>query len=93
MPTMALAIIVDDRTDVWEDNVKSQIVQARPFNHYPALAAQLVGAFFLPKQNLSACGKCCKQSLISLDNCVVLAIRILVLCQARPFNHYPALAA
>lgn len=49
---MALAIIVDDRTDVWEDNVKSQIVQARPFNHYPALAAQLVGACFLPKHIL-----------------------------------------
>jgi hypothetical protein len=43
VPTMAVAIIVDDRVDVWEPGVREQIVVASQFNHYPTAAAHACG--------------------------------------------------
>ena len=40
---MGIAIIIDDRVDVWENNVKNQIVKATPFNWYPNLTAYAMG--------------------------------------------------
>jgi hypothetical protein len=40
---MALAIVVDDRIDVWEPGVLEQIVVASPFNHYPTAASSALG--------------------------------------------------
>lgn len=40
---MAMAIVVDDRVDVWEAGVREQIVEASPFNHYPTAAAHACG--------------------------------------------------
>lgn len=40
---MSIAIIVDDRMDVWEAAVRDQLVMAAPFNHYPTCAAAAVG--------------------------------------------------
>lgn len=41
--TMSIAIIVDDRMDVWEAAVRDQLVMAAPFNHYPTCAAAAIG--------------------------------------------------
>lgn len=43
VPTMSVAIIVDDRVDVWESGVREQIVVASQFNHYPTAAAYACG--------------------------------------------------
>lgn len=40
---MSVAIIVDDRVDVWENGVREQIVVASQFNHYPTAAAHACG--------------------------------------------------
>lgn len=40
---MSVAIIVDDRVDVWESGVREQIVVASQFNHYPTAAAYECG--------------------------------------------------
>lgn len=40
---MSIAIIVDDRMDVWEAAVRDQLVMAAPFNHYPTCAAAAAG--------------------------------------------------